>query len=82
MSLLQFLYCPEEFGVVLLTFSFILFLSPYFSGCDFGIFKIPEFTQKLKKRLQFIGPIILILSIALHYPFFNNEEENFWRIFG
>jgi hypothetical protein len=52
---------PLEFQVVMLTFIFILFLSPYFSNVDFGIFKIPEFTQKAKSKLKIIGPILLLL---------------------
>ena len=76
MSLLQYLNCPEQFRDILLTFSFILFLSPYFNGCDFGIIRIPEFSNKLKKRLQFIGPILIILSIAINFPFFQETSKD------
>src|SRR3989304_134035 len=34
---------PSEYGVLLLTLCLILALSPYFSGVDFGIIKIPRF---------------------------------------
>ena len=61
---------PNEFGVVLLIFSFILLIAPYLSGFDFGIFKIPRFSKKTKQRLKYIGPIIFIICLLLYYPFF------------
>ena len=57
---------PDSFGVVLLTFAFILLLAPYFSGADFGLFKIPVFGQPAKKWLKIIGPIAFL---ACAFPF-------------
>ena len=57
---------PDTFGVVLLTFAFILLLAPYFSGADFGLFKIPVFGQPAKKWLKIIGPIAFL---ACAFPF-------------
>lgn len=54
--------------VVVLTFVFILCLAPYLSGADFGLFKIPQFTDVARKRLKIIAPIFLLLSIMLFVP--------------
>ena len=60
---------PDEFGVIVLTFSFVLLLTPYLSGSDFGIFKIPDLTEKINKKLKYIGPIIFILTIFFTYSY-------------
>jgi hypothetical protein len=52
---------PLEFQVVILPLILILSISPYVSNVDFGIFIIPEFTQKAKSKLKIIGPILLLL---------------------
>lgn len=61
---------PDSFGVVLLVFSFILLLAPYFSGADFGLFKIPAVTEYAKKLLKIIGPVLFILCILSFVPIF------------
>jgi len=61
---------PGEFGVTLLLFSFILLLTPYFSGSDFGILKIPKLSLSSKKKLKYAGPLAISLAIALQLPFF------------
>jgi hypothetical protein len=77
LSLLKVIGIPESFGVVLLTFSFILLLSPYFSGTDFGLFKIPTFTIPANKKLKIIGPIIFLLSSFSFAPIFTlNSASN------
>ena len=60
---------PSEFGLSLLTLSLILFLSPYFSGVDFGVIKIPKLKIKTKKWLKFVGPILLLASVSLYLPY-------------
>lgn len=67
-SIIELLGLPETFAVVLLTFSFILALAPYFSGADFGLFKIPQFTDSAQKKLKLIGPIIFLALISLFVP--------------
>jgi len=67
-SIIKLLGLPETFAVVLLTFSFILALAPYFSGADFGLFKIPQFTDSARKKLKIIGPIIFLALVTLFVP--------------
>jgi hypothetical protein len=67
-SIIKLLGLPETFAVVLLTFSFILALAPYFSGADFGLFKIPQFTDSARKKLKIIGPIIFLVLVILFVP--------------
>jgi hypothetical protein len=59
---------PLEFGIVLLTLGLVLFLSPYFSGVDFGVIKIPKLKGSSQKRLKVIGPLILLLFLVLFFP--------------
>lgn len=59
---------PPEFGLSLLTLSLILFLSPYFSGVDFGVIKIPKLQIKTKKWLKIVGPVLLIGVVSLFLP--------------
>jgi hypothetical protein len=83
-SIVKLLGLPETFAVVLLTFSFILALAPYFSGADFGLFKIPQFTDSAQKKLKIIGPIIFLVMITLFIPMIpqrastnlNNANQN------
>ena len=64
----------EEFGLpghvaeVLFTLSLILTLAPYFSG-DFGLFKIPVFSEATRSRLKGIGPTLFVTTLVLFYPF-------------
>jgi hypothetical protein len=67
-SLFKILGLPDSFGVVLLSFSLILLLSPYFSGADFGLFKIPTFGPPAKRWLRVIGPIIFGLVVLFFIP--------------
>jgi hypothetical protein len=61
---------PDSFGAILLIFAFILLLSPYFSGGDFGVFKIPAISQSAKKWLKVMGPIAFILCALSFLPVF------------
>jgi tetratricopeptide (TPR) repeat protein len=67
-SIIKLLGLPETFAVLLLTFSFILLLAPYFSGADFGLFKIPQFTDSARKKLKLIGPIAFLALVMLFVP--------------
>jgi hypothetical protein len=74
-SIMNSLGIPDGFGAVLLTFGFILMLAPYFSGTDFGPFKIPLFTEKPRKWLKLIGPVIFTLLILMFIPFIPVQEQ-------
>lgn len=67
-NVVKLLGLPETFAVVLLTFSFVLLLAPYFSGADFGLFKIPQFTEPARRKLKIIGPIAFLLLFILFAP--------------
>ena len=69
-SLYKLIGLPETFGVLLLTFSFILLLAPYFSGADFGLFKIPIFGEKGRRWLKIIGPVVLLVCAFPFLPVF------------
>ena len=59
---------PEPFGLTLLIIGLILALAPWLSGHDFGIFKIPQFSLRIRKALRILGPIFLIVAIVVHIP--------------
>jgi hypothetical protein len=67
-SLFKFSGLPDSFGVILLAFTFILVLAPYFSGADFGLFKVPLFTTAAKKWLKIIGPVIFVTCVFSFIP--------------
>lgn len=76
MNFYQISGIPSDFGVVLLTLSLILLLTPYFSGVDFGIIKTPKLRVQTQKRLKTIGPLIMIICLLLYLPIWNQ----FFRI--
>jgi hypothetical protein len=67
-SILKTLDLPPQFGVLVLSFAFILLVAPYFAGLDFGVFKVPEFSQGLRRRLVLLGPICFALAVIVHIP--------------
>jgi hypothetical protein len=66
---------PEPFGVVLLVFSLILLLTPYFSGAGFGLFTIPIVNERAKKLLKIIGPLLFVSCILFFVPIFPNNKQ-------
>src|ERR1044072_1077062 len=70
LSLYKLSGLPDSFGVVLLSFSFILLLAPYLSGADFGIFKIPIFSGTAKRWLKIFGPVLFLLCAIAFIPVF------------
>lgn len=74
MSILDKISLPGEFGLILLVFSFILMVSPYFSGSDFGIFKVPKFPTSTRRSLLFLGPVAFVIAITIHIPLLEDEE--------
>lgn len=82
-SIVKLLGLPDPFAVIVLTFSFILLLAPYFSGADFGLFKIPQFTNAARRKLKIIGPIVFlgfailfVPMISQHIPSANRYSSN------
>lgn len=67
-SVIKILGLPEAFTAVLLIIGLILSLAPYSSGADFGLFKIPQFTDSARKKLKVIGPVIFLLLVTLFIP--------------
>lgn len=67
-SILQKSGLPQEFGVVLLVLALIFALAPYLSGTDFGIFKIPPFSARARRRLKIIGPPLFTVLVVLFVP--------------
>lgn len=67
-SVYEIVRLPEAFGVVLLTVALVLFLSPYLSGADFGIFKIPSFPASTTRALKFVGPVVFVVALFLFLP--------------
>lgn len=67
-STLQKIGIPKEFGLLLLIFAFILTISPYLGGTDFGSFKVPCFLPSVRDVLYFLGPILLLVFVLLFTP--------------
>jgi hypothetical protein len=74
-SLLDLLGLPDVFGETLLVLSLILALAPYFSGFDFGVIKIPQFSDQWRRRLKWIGPLAIVFMVALHVPFYDANHQ-------
>ena len=74
-SLFKMSGLPEPFGVVLLVFSLILLLTPYFSGAGFGVFTIPIVNERAKKLLKIIGPILFVSCILFFVPIFPDNKQ-------
>jgi|GEM_PF-467549 len=66
---------PTDFGVILLTLGLILFISPYMSGFDFGVFAVPEFEQEAKDKLRLFGPIVFGLMVVLFFPIWKDGNN-------
>lgn len=66
MSILDAAGLPEQFGFLLLAIATILLLSPYLSGSDLGMIKIPNLSEGAKKSLKLGGPIAMLAVIVLH----------------
>lgn len=67
-SIFEIIGLPNPFGVLLLSFLFILLLAPYLSGSDFGLFKVPVFSEEAKKWLKIIGPALFLIGVLSFVP--------------
>src|SRR5215467_5546545 len=75
-SLFKLSGLPDPFGVVVLIFSFILLLSPYLSGSDFGVFKIPMFGDPVRKWLKIVGPAAFLVVVFCYLPVFSAGQAS------
>jgi len=75
LSTFDLIKLPQTFEVVLLTLGLILLVSPYIGGADFGIFKVPIFKTAIKQFLQYFGPFLFLLIIALFIPIWKSEKK-------
>jgi hypothetical protein len=75
-SIIEIIRLPETFGVVLLTGSLVLLLSPYMSGADFGIFKVPIFPSETARILRAVGPAAFLLALFLFLPVWKSAVES------
>lgn len=73
---LQVIGVPKEFGVLLLTLTLILAVSPYLGGQDLGIFKVPSFSQETTWVLYFLGPVLFVVTILLFIPFWKQKVSS------
>jgi len=69
MNIRDYLDVGATFGGALLALGLVLLLAPYFPGMDLGSIKIPQFSQDVRMRLKWIGPLAPILAVAFHVPF-------------
>lgn len=67
-STLEVLGLPKEFGVVLLIPALILLISPYLGGTDWGIFKVPQFSEHTTAVLRWLGPGLFVFVLLLFLP--------------
>jgi hypothetical protein len=74
-SLLSSIGLPGEFGVALLLLALVLLLAPYFAGHDFGVVKIPAFSDIAQRRLRVLGPLAMLVALALHIPMIKPEGK-------
>ncbi len=67
-STLAKLGLPAPFGEIVLTVALVLFLAPYLSDTDLGIFKVPAFPAATQHVLRYTGPLFLLGAILLYLP--------------
>lgn len=75
-STLQVIGIPKEFGLLLLTLTLILAISPYLGGADLGIFKVPVFSPSTTWILYFLGPILFVVAVLLFKPFWKQNSTS------
>ena len=59
---------PTPFGTVVLTLVLVLVLTPYLSGANVGIFRVPTLGPSAKNVLRFAGPVAMVLTVGLFIP--------------
>ena len=67
-STYNYLGLPDALGTGAVVLALIFALAPYTAGSDFGILKVPTFSEGAQKRLKIAGPILLAMALALFLP--------------
>ncbi len=67
---------PAGIIALLFLFSLIIFLTPYLSGRDIVIIKIPSIGNNIVNALKFSGPLILLFFIFLFLPLWAGTEKS------
>jgi|GEM_PF-5457129 len=68
MSIAQRAGLPEAVQTALLLLSIALALTPYLTEVSIGILKIPKLSMRERRSMKIIGPIAVVLAIALVAP--------------
>ena len=75
MSILEAAGLPEQFGLLVLSIGVVLLLSPYLSGSDLGVIKIPTLPDNAKRSLKIVGPLTLAVAIGVHLRILETEID-------
>ena len=67
---------PSEVQVLLCVLTITLFLTPYLSGTDLGILKIPVVGDAARVRLKWIGPALLAILIVCFLPLWADADKD------
>jgi hypothetical protein len=59
---------PDAVGVMFFAFSLVIFLAPYLPSIKVGGVEISNLSDRQKRLCIFLGPILLLSSMALFYP--------------
>ncbi len=65
---------PTEITAILFVLALILCLTPYLSGTDLGVFRIPNVPSRYRRFLQWIGPAVMVCVLLGFAPFFAPEQ--------
>lgn len=73
---------PDKFWEALIIFAFVILISPFLSGMDFGVVKVPQFSPFWNAILFPIGICLFTLTALAFYPFFGSSVKNniYWAI--
>ena len=75
-SFVELSHLPDKFWEVFIIFTFVILISPFFSGMDFGVVKVPQFSPFWNSILLPIGFGLFTLAALSFYPFFSNSKVN------
>jgi len=67
-STFHLLGIPDQLAITLALLGLILFLAPYIEGADFGILRVPRFSEPLRRTFKRLGPLLLLVPLTLFVP--------------
>lgn len=73
-SFYQWSGIPDALSVGLAALAFIVALSPYIGGTNFGLFNVPQFSERARLVLRWIGPPVLVITILGFFPLIPTES--------